>query len=54
MNFLYWNFVNDNKELFKKRWQGFMLKHLEKVDIDLIQEQVESFTSLPTTPYASK
>lgn len=54
MNFLYRNFVDENQELFRKRWQGFMLKHLEKVNIQQIQEQVRSFRSLPTTPYASK
>jgi deoxyribodipyrimidine photolyase-related protein len=43
LNYLYWNFVNNNQETFKKRRQSFILKHLEKLDIPLITSQSKEF-----------
>lgn len=41
MNYLYWNFVDKNKELFKR--QPYMISNLSKVDIDDIRRQSEEF-----------
>lgn len=37
-NYLYWNFVHENKEVFQKTRQPFVVKNLEKIDIDKIKE----------------
>jgi deoxyribodipyrimidine photolyase-related protein len=37
-NYLYWNFVEENKEVFQKTRQPFVVKNLEKVDIEKIKE----------------
>jgi deoxyribodipyrimidine photolyase-related protein len=42
-NYLYWNFVSDNKETFEKWRQQFVVKNLEKIDIEKIRELKESF-----------
>ena len=42
-NALYWRFVHDNGDLFKKRGQSFMLNHLKKVDMEQIDERIELF-----------
>lgn len=44
-NFLYWNFVNDNKEIFKTTRQPFVVKNLEKIDIEKIKQIKEKFKS---------
>lgn len=44
-NFLYWNFVNDNKEIFKATRQPFVVKNLEKIDIEKIKQIKEKFKS---------
>jgi len=40
-NYLYWNFVADNKTAFAR--QPFIVKNLEKIDIEKIREQKERF-----------
>ena len=42
-NYLYWNFVHDNKETFEKWRQQFVVNNLKKIDIDKIQELKEKF-----------
>jgi deoxyribodipyrimidine photolyase-related protein len=42
-NYLYWCFVVDNKETFEKGRQQFVVKNLEKVDIDRCRELKENF-----------
>lgn len=37
-NYLYWDFVNENKEVFKKTRQPFIIKNLDKIDIVKIKE----------------
>jgi deoxyribodipyrimidine photolyase-related protein len=37
-NYLYWNFVSEHKEVFQKTRQPFVVKNLEKVDIEKINE----------------
>jgi deoxyribodipyrimidine photolyase-related protein len=36
-NYLYWNFVHENKEVFQKTRQPFVVKNLEKIDIEKIK-----------------
>lgn len=36
-NYLYWNFIYDNKGVFEKVRQSFVLKNLEKIDIEKIK-----------------
>jgi deoxyribodipyrimidine photolyase-related protein len=43
MNYLYWGFVDDNKEIFQRTRQPFVLKNLEKIDIEKIQELKKKF-----------
>ena len=43
-NYLYWNFVHDNKTIFEKTRQPFIVKNLEKIDIAKIKEQQAKFT----------
>lgn len=40
-NYLYWNFVAENKTAFAR--QSFIVKNLEKIDIEKIKEQKERF-----------
>jgi len=42
-NYLYWCFVADNKETFEKWRQQFVVKNLEKVDIERCRELKEKF-----------
>lgn len=42
-NYLYWNFVYDNKEHLKNKRQSFLLKQLENIDIEKIKELKERF-----------
>jgi len=44
-NYLYWCFVADNKETFEKWRQQFVVKNLEKVDIERCRELKENFIS---------
>jgi len=44
-NYLYWCFVADNKETFEKWRQQFVVKNLEKVDIERCSELKEKFIS---------
>ena len=44
-NYLYWCFVADNKETFEKWRQQFVLRNLEKVDIERCRELKEKFLS---------
>lgn len=41
MNYLYWDFVAQNKTAFVR--QPFIVKNLEKIDIEKIKEQKEKF-----------
>lgn len=43
-NFLYWNFVDKNKEIFQKTRQPFVVKNLEKIDIEIIKKLKKEFT----------
>ena len=43
LNYLYRNFINNHQEVFKKWRQWFIVKQLEKLDIELIQQQVKQF-----------
>ncbi len=43
MNYLYWNFVSDNKTIFEKTRQPFVVRNLEKVDIEKIKQQQQKF-----------
>ena len=54
MNSLYRKFVDTHQELFKKRGQGFLLNHLKKIDSNELNQQVDAFKNLPTTPYESR
>jgi deoxyribodipyrimidine photolyase-related protein len=38
-NYLYWNFISDQKDTFQKTRQNFVLKNLEKIDIDKIKNK---------------
>lgn len=40
-NYMYWNFVDENKEIFKKTRQPFIVKNLEKIDIKKIKNLKE-------------
>ena len=42
-NFLYWNFVDENKEIFQKTRQPFVVKNLEKIDIKNIIKLKKEF-----------
>ena len=42
-NYLYWNFVSDNKETFEKGRQQFVVNNLKKIDIEKIRELKERF-----------
>lgn len=42
-NYLYWCFVADNREIFEKGRQQFVVKNLEKVDIERCRELKEKF-----------
>jgi deoxyribodipyrimidine photolyase-related protein len=42
-NYLYRNFIQKNTETIKKARQSFILKHLEKIDIEAISKQAEEF-----------
>lgn len=43
MNYLYWNFVSENKETFEKGRQQFVVKNLEKIDISRLRELKKKF-----------
>lgn len=43
LNYLYWNFIEKNKEVFVTWRQSFIVNHLKKIDIDTIQEQSDDF-----------
>jgi len=43
LNYLYWNFIEKNKEVFVKGRQSFIVNHLKKIDTALIKQQSESF-----------
>lgn len=45
-NSLYREFVDKHQELFKKRWQWFLLRHLEKIDTTLLNETTKQFRGL--------
>ncbi|MGB2111392.1 MAG: hypothetical protein ACPHY8_06325 [Patescibacteria group bacterium] len=40
-NYLYWNFVDEQKETFAKTRQSFVLKNLEKIDLEKIKFQIK-------------
>ncbi len=42
-NYLYWNFVHDNKSTFEKWRQQFVVRNLEKIDREKIQELKKAF-----------
>ena len=42
-NYLYWNFVRDNKETFEKWRQQFVVNNLKKIDIEKVQELKAKF-----------
>jgi deoxyribodipyrimidine photolyase-related protein len=42
-NYLYWNFVDKNKETFKNTRQPFVVKNLEKIDIEVIEKLKREF-----------
>ncbi len=42
-NFLYWNFIDKNKELFIKWRQPFIVNNLVKIDIQIIKDKVKNF-----------
>ncbi len=42
LNYLYWNFVADNKTAFEKR-QPFIVKNLAKINLEKVREQKEKF-----------
>ncbi len=44
-NYLYWDFVDNNKEIFKKTRQPFVVKNLEKVDIEVIKKLKREFNN---------
>jgi deoxyribodipyrimidine photolyase-related protein len=44
-NYLYWCFVADNKKTFEKWRQQFVVKNLEKIDIERCRELKEKFIS---------
>lgn len=43
MNYLYWNFVWENEEVFKKTRQSFITKQLKNIDIEVIKKLKENF-----------
>lgn len=43
-NYLYWSFVDENKEVFERWRQQFVVNNLQKVDIQKIKKLKESFT----------
>lgn len=42
-NYLYWHFVNKNKDIFKNTRQPFVVKNLEKIDIEIIKNLQSEF-----------
>jgi deoxyribodipyrimidine photolyase-related protein len=42
LNYLYWDFVSQNKTAFEKR-QPFIVKNLVKIDLEKVREQKERF-----------
>jgi len=42
-NYLYWNFVYDNKKIFETTRQPFIVRNLEKIDIEKIKQQQAKF-----------
>ncbi|UFX82925.1 cryptochrome/photolyase family protein [Candidatus Absconditicoccus praedator] len=42
-NYLYWNFINDNIEVFKSARQSFVIKNLEKIDIEKIKKNAQNY-----------
>ena len=40
-NYLYWNFVDEQKDTFWKTRQSFVLKNLEKIDLEKIKFQIK-------------
>ena len=42
-NYLYWAFVDENKETFKRVRQSFVVKNLEKIDIQRVRELKKEF-----------
>ena len=42
-NYLYWNFVDENKTVFEKSRSHFVLKNLQKIDIDTITQLKNKF-----------
>lgn len=43
-NYLYWSFVDENKEIFQKTRQPFVVKNLEKIDLNKIKKLKEEFS----------
>lgn len=43
LNYLYWNFIQKNKEVFVKWRQSFIVNHLKKIDSKTIQQQSKNF-----------
>ncbi len=43
MNGLYWNFVDDRQDIFKKGRQPFILNQLPKIDLEALQKQKTKF-----------
>jgi deoxyribodipyrimidine photolyase-related protein len=41
MNYLYWNFIDQHRELFKR--QPYIVKNLDKIDIDQMRLQAKAF-----------
>lgn len=44
-NYLYWNFIAENKQVFEKSRQGFITKQLENIDLETIKKLKENFNA---------
>jgi len=47
-NYLYWSFVSENIDTFKKTRQPFVVKNLEKIDIEAVKKLKEKFLNKNT------
>lgn len=43
LNYLYRKFIENKKDIFAKGRQSFLLKHIEKLDMDRIESQSQHF-----------
>lgn len=41
MNYLYWNFIDKHRDLFKR--QPYIASNLNKIDVELIRKQAQEF-----------